>query len=372
MTLAKSPRPTWADFLGPGNAAAPDGIAWTLNGRNALFLALGTLGIRKGSGVLVPSFHCTAIIDPLLAYGAKPIYYPIRADLAPDLAEVERLAARAGAAALISIHYFGFPAPVQELARICARAGLLHIEDCCHALLGGIPAGDLGGFGDAALYSFRKTFPVQDGGALRLRRPPPPGVRPPILYEARMAKWTWDAMRGAGAAISAADAPAPATSPPLKARFTLAKGPDSHEDPAFAEPLAPWRASWISRWLIRRVDGARVRERRRANYLRLRDALAGQAGLTPSHPELPEGVCPMAFPLLTSLPFRLDYRLRKAGIPAFSFGETLSADMDLPRFPEAAALSRSLVLLPIHQGLADTDIDRLAAAARRAARGEGI
>lgn len=369
MALTKSPRPSWSDFLRPGNAAVPDGIAWTLNGRNALFLALGALGIRKGAGILVPAFHCTAIVDPLLAFGAKPIYYPIGKDLAPDLDEVRRLAAQEGAAALLSIHYFGFPAPVGDLSGICARAGILHIEDCCHALLGSIPAGPLGGFGDAAIFSFRKTFAVQDGGALRLRTPPPRGERAPLPYQARMAKWTFDALRASGDETFAAAAPAPATAPPLPARFSLAKGPESHEDPAFAEPLASWRASWISRWLIRRADADRIRARRRAHYLRLLKALDGVAGLEPCFPGLPAGVCPMAFPMLATLPFRLDYRLRKAGIPAFSFGETLSADMDPARFPAASDLSRRMALLPVHQGLADGDIDRMAAAVRQAARG---
>lgn len=353
--------------MGP-SALPPGEFAWTLNGRNAIFLGLHALSIPKGGAVLVPAFHCTAVVDPILAYGARVIYYPVGRDFSVDLADLGRRIDSAPAAALLCIHYFGFPAPVEAMSALCIEKGIPLLEDCCHALFGSIGDRALGGFGDAAFFSFRKTLVAQDGGALVIGRAAaraPIPASTPWVYEARMAKWTLESLLkrgdddfsrdGEGAAPPADAAPASAGG------FDMRKGPVTHDDPAFMEPLAKWPMSLVSRWILSRCDAASIVRARRRNYLGLESRLSGVTGMELCFPSLAGGVCPMAFPFLARSASRLDYRLRKAGLPAFSFGETLSPTLDMESFPDAAHLSRNLTLLPVHQGLGDTELDRLAA-----------
>ena len=65
---------------------------FTMNGRNAIFHALNALGIQKGSTVLLPAFHCTALVDPVLAFGCTIRFYTVHRDLSLDVNEIAGLA----------------------------------------------------------------------------------------------------------------------------------------------------------------------------------------------------------------------------------------------------------------------------------------
>ncbi|PJF33630.1 MAG: hypothetical protein CUN57_01640, partial [Phototrophicales bacterium] len=151
------------------------------------------LGIKKDGVVLLPSFHCTALVDPVLHYGAKIQYYGVKRDLSLDFEQIETLCA-AGADCLLFIHYFGFPAPVDRLVDIAQRHNIRLIEDCTHALFGRLNDRYMGSNADASVFSLRKTFQVTDGGILRLSPKFSLNVGKPssshFKYQIRMVKWT--------------------------------------------------------------------------------------------------------------------------------------------------------------------------------------
>lgn len=351
----------------------------TMNGRNAIHLGLAALGVKPGATVLLPSFHCTALVDPVIAYGARAAYYPVRLDLTLDLAAVEAALADSGAVALLCIHYFGWPAPVRGLKALCERKGVALIEDCTHALFGAAHGEPFGAFGDIAVFSFRKTLPVQDGGALVLRAPKAAFPRPsrclPAAYQARMLKWTLDASRAGpfkaqplpssfASATSSASPASPAVSasaPSGPASAAAAHGPDSQDDPAFLAECLRFPMSLASRLILGSASPGPVVSARRRNYLYLSRRLAGVTGLVPCFSDLPEGVCPMGYPCLAGDgSARWDYRLRSHGVPVFSFGEELHATLDPKAFPDARELSARLLMLPVHQGLTENDLERMA------------
>src|SRR5437867_7872968 len=43
--------------------------------RNAIYHSLAALGISPGEDVLVPSYICRAAVEPIEAYGARPVFY---------------------------------------------------------------------------------------------------------------------------------------------------------------------------------------------------------------------------------------------------------------------------------------------------------
>ena len=150
--------------------ARPSGIAAVRHRRNvtrarmAFALALADMGAGPGWRVLMPAYHCTALVEPVVHRGAEPVWFRVNADLTPDWDDVEAKAA--GARAVVAIHYFGFPQDMDRWRSLADRHGLVLVEDCAHALYGTCGGRPLGAHGDYAIASFWRFQPVRDGGCL--------------------------------------------------------------------------------------------------------------------------------------------------------------------------------------------------------------
>lgn len=139
------------------------------NGTEALTIALRALGVGHGEEVVVPALTFYATAEAVLNAGARPVFCDV--DPATFTMTVETAQAAIGerTAALLPVHLFGNPAPMDELRELAGERGLLLLEDAAQAAgaaLCGRPAGSLG---DAAAFSF---FPSKnlggfgDGGAI--------------------------------------------------------------------------------------------------------------------------------------------------------------------------------------------------------------
>jgi dTDP-4-amino-4,6-dideoxygalactose transaminase len=337
-------------------------------GRTAVWWAAKLLGLVPGDEVLVPAYHCGSEIDPLVHYGLTVRAYDIRDDLTVD---VDKVAARVTprTRAVYVIHYFGLAQSLGDLATWCKARGLMLVEDCAVALLAEDPDGPVGRTGDAAIFSFRKTLPVPDGGALRLRkradlehvrlRPPPARANRLALAKllggsvrARMPSWIHGAVTRDPAAQS----------PPANAGGSVA--PLAAAD-RFDHRLIPWAMSCLSRRIAGSVDPDEVRRRRRQNYRRLIDALPPAHGLRPLLPDLPEGACPVVCPLVGNDRDQLYRYLRARRIAAIPFWAGGHEAVDWSEHPAAARWKQSVVALPVHQMLEDRHIDCMADCLRR-------
>ena len=110
----------------------------------------------------------------------------------------------------------------------------------------------------------------------------------------------------------------------------------------------------------RRRARAPARPRRRANYEYLKEALDSRAQLSSAFlSSLPTDGAPLAFPLFAPTIPDFHKRLRAEGIPAFAWDGVIHSKLPLGAFPDAAFLFRSLVLLPLHQGLGYSDLDTM-------------
>jgi dTDP-4-amino-4,6-dideoxygalactose transaminase len=112
-----------AEYLGVEQAI---GVA---NGTDALVLALDALEVGPGDEVICPAFTFFATAEAIARLGATPVF----ADIDPttlnvDPAEVERVVT-AKTKAILPVHLFGRPAPVEELRRF----GLPIVEDAAQA-----------------------------------------------------------------------------------------------------------------------------------------------------------------------------------------------------------------------------------------------
>jgi dTDP-4-amino-4,6-dideoxygalactose transaminase len=141
-------------------------IIFTLNGRSALILALRNLGIKNKSKIICPAFICCTITDILNKNGFEVEYFDLKPNLQISGKVINRLLQQSAEeySALIVPHYFGFClSDLNELRVICDRFGIMLIEDFCHSFL----SFDMQHFrGDAAIFSFRKTFNLPGGGII--------------------------------------------------------------------------------------------------------------------------------------------------------------------------------------------------------------
>ncbi len=409
-TLTKTARPRLGDLLHwPTNqwcktVFQPFAYHLTLNGRNALYLSLSALDIKVGDTVLLPAFHCTALVEPFLAYGCRIQYYSVCRDLSLNFTELDELAQLPGVTALLYVHFFGLPGPSLEIRDLSTRRHLKLIEDCTHTLFSsysktqeeakketaGTKASKatvvLGSQGDVSVFSFRKILCVEDGGALVIPRKglagKPIHLRSPWIYHLRMLKWFLEKLQNKGipvltessnTSLTTGHSEKPGADPhPIHTGILTvgpSKGPDSHEDPTFVMGYVNWTLSWPARWILAGANPSRIAQQRRNNYLRLESLLAGIPGIVPFTKGLEVGLCPMGYPFVATHYPRLDYALNKRKIPAFSFGETLHAGLDLKAFPDAVFLSQHLVMLPVHQDLKESDLQTIAREVKACLRG---
>lgn len=139
------------------------------NGTDAITIALRALGIDAGDEVIVPGVSFFATAEAVVNAGATPIF----ADIDPEThcmtaATVEPLLSPR-TRAIVPVHLFGNPAPIDEIAALARDRDIAVVEDSAQAagtLLGGRRAGALG---DAATFSFypgKNLGAVGDAGAI--------------------------------------------------------------------------------------------------------------------------------------------------------------------------------------------------------------
>ena len=342
-------------------------------------MAFEELGVGPGDKVLVPSYHCPTIVSPIVAAGAVPVFFPIDKEGLPVVSELERMDLQR-VKAMLAVHYFGIPRSLSQTRQFCDRHDIALIEDCAHSFFGVAEGRQVGAWGDFAIASFTKFFPVPEGGCLvsqglpltktLLRRQPwIAGVRHfvntieigaaygrfaqfgPLLNAAFAVR---DRLRGTRSA-----------GPGTSRQIVIEPDPES-ATPVFDTELAHQRPTAIARFIVQRADRSRIVEHRRRNYRQLTECLAGASGLSVLAPNLPENAVPYVFPIWVEKPEASYHSLRLAGVPVFRW------DIRWPGVPELAGdvglnWSHHVFQLGCHQDLSDADIRSIALLVRRTA-----
>lgn len=146
-----------AEFLGARAAVA------VASGTDALHLALRAVGVGPGDEVVTTSFSFIATATAIRFAGARPVFV----DIDPktfnlDVAAVER-AITPATRAVLPVHLFGQPAPVEQLQALCRRHQLALVEDCAQSFGASRAGGMTGTFGDVGCFSF---FPTKNLGGM--------------------------------------------------------------------------------------------------------------------------------------------------------------------------------------------------------------
>jgi dTDP-4-amino-4,6-dideoxygalactose transaminase len=291
-------------------------------------------------------------------------FYDIRLDLTPNFDDVKKKIDRK-TRAIVAIHYFGFPQPIQKFRDLCRASGLYLIEDCAHVLTGSTQEGiKLGESGDISIYSWRKFLPLYDGGQLVINNPDlmtnVPLSKSSLFLSLKIYKNTFERLfpnmaDGWGCCL--------APSQKLLAIFAHRfRGMNSSQEQAlqvngneveFKLGCVNLGMSKVSRHILKRANITEVATKRRRNYEQLRDAVQNMKGVTLPYPTLPENISPWVFPMLVHNVENFQLVLRAQGIPATTWGGVIHPTLQLREFPDAEYLYHRLIMLPIHQSIDD-------------------
>jgi hypothetical protein len=345
--------------LAPGDApfplAAPRARRWYF-ARNAVFHGARLLGLAGGEA-LVPAYHHGVEVEALEAAGVAPVFVRVDGRMRLDLGELER-AIGPRTRAIYVIHYAGFPQPMDDVLAIARRHGLRVIEDCALALLSADGAAPLGSRGDLGIFCLYKSVPVPNGGVLAVNAgdlPAPPEAAPaPVvstLSHAAGGLLANGAVRLGPFGVALREGLRAVTR--LVRRGTGVRPVSTgtrHFDPAAADlGMSP-----LSGLVLRNLDWRGIVEARRRNFFLLLGRLRDLA--PPVFSELPAGVCPLFYPLLTDDKAGLRQRLAARGVETVDFWRTHHPSCPAGAFPEVDQLRRRVLELPIHQDLAPEDV----------------
>jgi dTDP-4-amino-4,6-dideoxygalactose transaminase len=132
------------------------------SGTDALRLALAAVGVRPGDEVITPAFSFVASASTIVMAGAVPVFVDIDpATYALDAAAAER-AVTARTRAIVPVHLYGHPAPMDAVLALARAHGLAVVEDAAQAVGATYAGRGIGAWGDVACLSF---YPTKNLGA---------------------------------------------------------------------------------------------------------------------------------------------------------------------------------------------------------------
>jgi perosamine synthetase len=169
----------FADYSGAQHAIAVN------SGTSALHLCVRALGIGENDEVITTSFSFVASVNCFVYEGALPALVdidPVTLNLDPRAVReyLETQCRRAADGTMISrktgrvvkailpVHVFGLPCPMDELMEIAREYGLVVLEDACEAIGAEYKNQRAGSFGNAGVFAFypNKQMTTGEGGMI--------------------------------------------------------------------------------------------------------------------------------------------------------------------------------------------------------------
>jgi len=341
-------------------------IFYTHTARTAISKACTLMGIDRNAKVLAPSYNCGAEVDALLHSGANVELYRIRQSGTID---IDDILSRCGCEikAIYITHYFGFPQETKRIEEICAEKGAYLIEDCALTMLSLAKGQIIGSVGDISILNFPKTFPVPDGGALRInnrsllidrwkrRRSDLASV-----FRVLLSLWKSRVLSIAGNSIILLNLVwRLLRKKPIKTvtEGKIGKHREMPREYYYSERLSDRSMSYISKRLLSTYDINLVRAARQRNYAEYLRLLDREDWARPFFSDLPEDVCPLSFPVVIHNRDKICKILNDWSINAIPWWAGYHAGFNWDLYPDACYLKDNILSLPVDQSLGSDQIE---------------
>lgn len=147
------------------------------SGTAALFLALLSLGIKKGDIVVTQSATFVATANAIIQSGAIPLFVDVDSDnleFDKDQFHVALKKYRSKIKAVIPVHLYGRTQDLGDILDVLSEGNIPVIEDACQAHgseLNGKKAGSIGKVGAFSFYSSKNMTVGGDGGMITTNDP---------------------------------------------------------------------------------------------------------------------------------------------------------------------------------------------------------
>jgi perosamine synthetase len=133
----------------------------------------------------------------------------------------------------------------------------------------------------------------------------------------------------------------------------------------YHESLTDRAMSRLTKRLLESFSVERIIEKRRKNYYSYLELLDGLRTVKPFRTELPDGVCPLCFPVFVSDRNRICNKLNEVSISAIPWWAGYHQDLNWEEFPDCCFLKENLLALPLHQKLGRDHIEFIAGTIHR-------
>ncbi|WJG10469.1 DegT/DnrJ/EryC1/StrS aminotransferase family protein [Aliiglaciecola sp. LCG003] len=325
---------------------------FTRNGRGAIGIAGNTLKKPGKNVILIPAYHCPALVEPFIWLDYEVRFYPVQADLSVDLALLDAAFATEDVTHCVVVRYFGFGQNNDQVIEYLHSKPVEIIEDCAHSMFRFVqhfdpqltPALDV----SASICSINKILPSIDGGALYLKTP----------FEAKLDQVGVSEEAKACAFLFGI----PQFVDKLKSKFSATKSSPQPETLSeqvaqddghlrYFQPVDLISASYRhTKEIFCRSYLSEVKQKRRNNFIYLVDKIdnpkVGQALFKTLNDDVPYVV-----------PFLLEdqvhfHTIRKRGIQILRWEEVAISDC-----PVSQAYRSRLIQIPCHQQLNQSQLD---------------
>jgi dTDP-4-amino-4,6-dideoxygalactose transaminase len=140
-----------AIYLGASHAV---GVS---SGTDALYLALRAAEVGPGDEVVTPAFSFFAVVEAIVRTGARPVFVDVSPETLVAGPEEVREGISPRTKAVVPVHLYGLPAPVEEIRCLFEGRRITLVEDAAQAFGAEIGGKKVGALGDLAAFSFYPT-----------------------------------------------------------------------------------------------------------------------------------------------------------------------------------------------------------------------
>ncbi|WP_316896574.1 aminotransferase class I/II-fold pyridoxal phosphate-dependent enzyme [Pseudodesulfovibrio indicus] len=149
---------------GPKVRELEERLADHLGVRHAVCMTNGTLALMVAAraleltgSVAVPAFTFIATVQALSWAGLDPVFCDVAPDTHNISARTVRKAMTDEVSAILGVHLWGRPCPVDELSALASERGMRLFFDAAHAVGCSLGGQMIGGFGDVEVFSMHAT-----------------------------------------------------------------------------------------------------------------------------------------------------------------------------------------------------------------------
>ncbi len=324
---------------------------------------------KQKPNIVMPVYIPAKLYRFVLAAGYRPVFYDVDLNCGFEPDNVAGLIDDQTQAVFI-VHYFGSPAPVQELKKLIGESGVYLIEDCVHTLHTRIAGIELGTIGDCAIFSTRKMLQLPSGGFLAMNGPANERISFTPLYSKKV-RSLYSGFYLAASRLKYGYYRVTQGLDPLKLAWVPGTG---YIDFAEEQYVNPKEMSRLTKQYLKSINLEKVIQKRRFNYNYLLRGIEKLNFIKPVYPEkfhteiktpngslsyLKGGITPYSFPILTPPGTREMLRrlLCDAGVGCGAgWPETPFHHV---QFRNTKILSERLLELPVHQGINKHQLDRM-------------